>query len=118
MLGDTVTIVYDGGNVVLTKINQDNYQSEYYFRDSEHLFRMRVRHSQSTPKGGVTKDRHNVEITRTVFALGEVDEYDEKVYLVVECIPAQANILLGAALAAWLTVTSNANLIKVVNWES
>lgn len=116
--GDSITIVHDGDNIVMNRINQDNYASEYYYRSATDTFRMRIRHSQVNAGTSPSRDRHNVELTRTVFATTETDEYSEKVYAVMEMLPSQANILLAGALTDWLNASTKAALTKLIGWES
>ncbi|UJQ85556.1 MAG: putative coat protein [Gulmivirus nemorishabitans] len=52
----------------LPRINQDGYGSEYYLLDTTESYRVKIRHSkESVQKDGSQFDRHNVELTHTVF---------------------------------------------------
>lgn len=79
-----LVIAYGAGNKSLPKINTDNYGSEYYLREATQEFRAKVRHStESTRKDGVTIERHNVELTRTVFSTTPgVPDVVQQAYLV------------------------------------
>lgn len=68
--GATLTLTIATVTKTLNRINQDNYGSEYYKREATQDFRIRIRHSKQKPlkSGGRDMDRHNFEITWTVFA--------------------------------------------------
>lgn len=118
MYGDTITLSIDGDSCVFTRINPgEKYSGEFYYRKAgEWEARLRVRHSRSgTLKTGM-RDRHNVELTRLVYAENPGEEaYQEKAYLVVEQPYEQASDVLCLALVAWST---SANLTKLVDWET
>lgn len=69
----------------LPRINQDNFGSEYYLRESTQDFRVRIRHSrEAIQANGVQLERHNVELTQTIFATtpGDPDAVTQ-VYVVI-----------------------------------
>jgi len=69
--GATLTLTVNSVAKVLNRINQDNFGSEYYLRASTEEYRMKIRHSKESPQvDGRYFDRHNVEVTHTVFASG------------------------------------------------
>jgi hypothetical protein len=73
--GSTATITINAVAKVLNRINQDNYGSEYYLRSTLEDYRMKIRHSKEAPQAdGRQFDRHNVEVTHTVFATSTVAE--------------------------------------------
>lgn len=74
--GSTATITINAVAKVLNRINQDNYGSEYYLRSTLEEYRMKIRHSKEAPQAdGRLYDRHNVEITHTVYATSTTPEY-------------------------------------------
>lgn len=76
--GATLTITVNAVAKVLNRINQDNYGSEYYLRSSLDEYRVKIRHSKDSPNAsGQVYDRHNVEVTRTVFATTTVPQYTQ-----------------------------------------
>lgn len=101
----------------LVRINQDGYSSEYFLREATLEYGFRIRNT-SFLRAGVTIDRHNVEVTQTVYATPTVPSVTRKAYVVLENsradTPADAINLLKA-LAGWLT---DANITKMVNRES
>jgi len=58
------------GLVVLNKVNQDAYSSEYRFSDTDGRYTVKVRNSVEPAKAGrVAVDRHNVELTYLAYAV-------------------------------------------------
>jgi hypothetical protein len=120
MFADPQHITVDGNDIVLTKINQDQYSSEYLLRTSIDEFRLRIRNTSYLNKTtGRNTDRHNVEFTWTVFPVApETKSIIRKTYLVVEnaqgdSLDDPVNAALG--LFGWAT---NTNLTKLANFES
>lgn len=69
--GATITVTVNAVAKVLNRINQDNYGSEYYLRSSTDEYRLKIRHSKESPQSdGRYFDRHNIELTHTVYAVG------------------------------------------------
>lgn len=117
MLGNTIVLTIAGASKTLTLINNDSYGSEYYLRESLQELRMKIRHSKANVNG-VVYDRHNVELTRIVFASSTTPEYVDKTYSVRQAQPGRTTVDLAAAVDAWETATSNAKLTAMENWES
>jgi ABC-type phosphate transport system substrate-binding protein len=119
MFGNTFVLPHADGNITAVKINQDGYSSEYLAKSSLYEMRVRIRHTKvKATANSAEKDRHNVEILRTVYAAGEVPEYTRKVYIVVEGKPSDSDVKDVDALADWLIATANANVTSLLAWES
>lgn len=119
MFSDTIVFPLLSGNITLVKVNQDGYSSEYRFTDSLKQLVLKIRHSKTKASATqVAKDRHNVEISRTIFATATVPELTQKTYVVLEHTPSDTSFELADALADWAIATANANLIKLIAWES
>jgi hypothetical protein len=76
MLGDSISITINAVAKVLKKINQDSYSSEYLLRETDGEWRLKIRHS--TEKAliqGEKMDRHNVELSHTIFGVAPDDGY-------------------------------------------
>jgi hypothetical protein len=123
MFTDPQTITVNAVPKSLQKINQDKYSSEYLLRSSTDEYRLIIRNSSGlNKKRGVTVDRHNVEFTHTVFPVAPATlSTVRKVYFVIE--NQQGDTLtdptnVAAGLFAWATASSNANITKVMNFES
>lgn len=120
MLSDPQSVTFTSGAKSLVKINQDQYSSEYYLRESDAEYRLRVRHSKTAPnaKNPLGLERHNVEFTETIFATNEVPEFTRKVYAVYEVPSSKINAAMWATISGWLTANSYANPIAVNGWQS
>lgn len=120
MLGDTIVLPQVGGNITCKKINQDAYSSEYLFRDATSQYRVKVRHTKTnpTPTRPASYDRHNFEAVQTVFAAGDVAEYERKFYFVIEHKPGDTSVALADAVADLAIASSNALLVSLLGWES
>lgn len=118
MLGDTITITVNAVAKALKKINQDSYSAEYLLREVDGEFRLKIRHS--TEKGlirGEQMDRHNVELTRTVFGVSPDDGYTiitSSTLRNPQRIAGTEVDQLSDGLADWL----KANATLLVGWES
>lgn len=119
MIGDTFVLPQAGGDITLKKINQDEYSSEYMFRDSTSQYVVRIRHSKTKAVNGVpSKDRHNLEVVQTIFAAGEVAEYERKFYFVIEHKPGDTSVALYDAVADKAILSTNLLLTQLLGWES
>lgn len=119
MLGDTLTLPQVGGDVVLNKINQDGYSSEYLFRDSTSQYRARIRHTKTNARSDrPAYDRHNVEVVQTIFAAGDVEEYERKFYFVLEHLPGDTSVSLADAVCDLAIATTDEFLTAILGWQS
>jgi len=122
MLGSTFVLGLASGSQTLPLVNQDAYSSEYRLRASSKLYRVLVRHSSVNRTGsdGVVQsyDRHNVEASITTFATSTVPEFTTKAYFVMEQLPVDTNVEVQDALSDWSIASTNANLVKILGWES
>jgi hypothetical protein len=119
MLGNTLVLPQAGGNITLVKINQDGYSSEYLFRDATSQYRARIRHTKTTATPTrPSYDRHNFEVVQTVFAAGDVAEYERKFYFVLEHKAQDTSVALSDAVADLAIASSNAFLVSLLGWES
>lgn len=119
-IANPLVLTYNAGSKNLPRINQDNFGSEYYLRETTQDFRVKIRHSVESPqKDGTSFERHNVELTQTVFSttLG-VPDVVMQVYLVVrnrKTDTAASVALLGTALSAFADSTHYQDLVNWVN---
>jgi hypothetical protein len=81
--GSTVTVTVNAVAHILNRINQDTYGSEFYLREATMEWRMKVRHTKESPnKDGFVFNRHNVELTQTVFATSTMPALTRQAYSV------------------------------------
>lgn len=118
--GSTLTLTVNSVAKVLNRINQDNYGSEYYLRSATEEYRVKIRHSkESANKDGKVPDRHNVEVTHTIFATSTVPAIVRQAYLVVRIFGdddlTAAGYLLAAAAAYFGNSTVQGDLLT---WQS
>ncbi|DAD51832.1 TPA_asm: coat protein [ssRNA phage Esthiorhiza.4_14] len=123
MFADPQTLTVNSVAKNLVRINQDQYSSEYLLRSTMNEFRLKIRNSSYLDKARkVMIDRHNVEFTETVFPVAPATLSSvRKTYIVME--NQQGDTLAdptydAAALFAWLTASTNANITKLMNFES
>lgn len=69
MFPSTITITVDTGkDIVLNRVNQDNFGSEYQFAGSTESAVLKIRHSLESPQAdGRRFKRHNVFFEHTVY---------------------------------------------------
>jgi hypothetical protein len=119
MLGNTLTLPLTGGDVVLVKINQDAYSSEYALRTSTIVWRAKIRHSNvKATATAPAYDRHNFEVVKTTLATDTVPEFYQKFFFVDERKPGDTGVVLADGIADLMIASSNAFLASLVQWES
>lgn len=119
MLGNTLVLPLSTGNVTCIKVNQDNYSSEYLFKDATHQVRCRIRHTKTNPTSSrPAYDRHNFEVVETIFAAGAVAEYERKFYFVLEQLPGDVSVVNADGVADLMIASTDAFLVSLMNWES
>lgn len=118
MFGNTISLTVAGSPVVFTLRNDDGYSGEYLYRGTGEEMVLKIRHSTSKKAAVGEIDRHNVEITHTVFATPTTFEVVDKAYVVIEQRKDSPSIDLILALSAWLSASSGSNSTRVLNWES
>jgi len=101
----------------LPRINNDNYGSEYFLRESTQEFRMKIRNSNYNSNGTV-KDRHNLEFTQTIYATATTPQVERKVYTTFEHNRSDTDAGLLQMLNGFVGVETSANLQKLLNYES
>lgn len=121
--GSTFTLTFNAVNKVLNRVNQDNYGSEYLLRTSTEEYRMKVRHSKETVKNPdpLTRgmDRHNIEITHTIFATATTPQFIRQAYAVYRVMPGDDLTTVGYFVdGANATFSTNTVETDLLNWVS
>jgi hypothetical protein len=102
----------------LAKINQDNYGSEYYLRESTQEFRVKIRHSEDKAIVGSGKiHRSNVTVTQTIFAVAPavLDNVRQISYTVTNG-KADTAVDVGYLGAATSALLAQARIEDLVGW--
>jgi hypothetical protein len=121
MFSDTITITINAVAKILNRVNQDSYGSEYYLRDTNSSFRLKLRNTTYTDKtrGSVKVDRHNIELVERVFAVAPATNDTVRKYYSVLENDQPDSIVSAAKFAAGVTgFQTEANFTKLLNWES
>jgi hypothetical protein len=123
MFADPAVVTINAVAKNLVRINQDKYSSEYLLRTGTEEFRLNIRNtSYFDKKRSVNIDRHNIELIHTVFPVAPATlSTVRKVYTVIE--NQQGDTLtdpvnVAAGLCNYLTASTNANMTKLMNFES
>jgi hypothetical protein len=119
MLGDTLTITVNAVAKAMRKIKDGDYDAEYLLREATQEFRAKVRHStEKSLVNGLKVDRHNVEVTQTIFpSVTYPDGYMRQVYTVIRNLQTDSATevdYLSDAVADWVKT----NCPSLVGWES
>lgn len=121
MFSDPTTITINAVAKNLIRINQDGYSSEYLLKETTGEYRLRIRNTSYVDKarGGKKVDRHNVELTYTIYPVAPVI-YPEirKVYAVFENDIGSDSALMAKTVAGLSTFLTEANATKMINFES
>lgn len=107
------------GTVTLKKINQDAYSGEYFKRNSNTEYRMKVRHTQENVKSGARPVmRHNVEYTVTEYQTDGTPPIVYQAYFVVRhndvAVDAKTSVILGQ-LNSFL---GSGDITALLGWET
>lgn len=133
MIGDSVTVSQDSvapwGNlpenvsddVVLSKVNQDNFGAEYRFSgvDGRYVLRIRNTTEPKTANRDVT-NRHNVELTYISNGdpMAGVPERTYITYIIARFPPSGDKDVMRSIFEACTRSLSAAQLNKILNFES
>lgn len=133
MFGNTLTVFCKPASgspdadyaVILTRIQESSFSSEYLWKGSAAEFRLRIRHSKQTL--GTTKqpvDRHNIELTCFQYpTVARPQGITNTAYMVVladaHSDGTEAKEIINGLLSLFRdTVDGDANRDKLVGWAS
>jgi len=135
MIGDTITLPDNhtatgvlpdstSDTVVLAKVNQDGFGSEYRYRGAAYDYRLLVRNSIEAPrKDGTVLNRHNIEVQATLRATADGSVPKDVPYYASMTIRApssgDSSVLLAVAGALGKLLSVNDDVLeKLDNFES
>lgn len=121
--GDTITITINSIGIVLDRINQDQYSSEYQKRDNSVgcEYNLKIRHTKDKQLvNGFQQERHYVVFSQTIFPAsdGSTPGFFRSIAttILADRTDTQADVqLFEVGFAAFLTST---NFGKLLNWNS
>jgi hypothetical protein len=119
-LANPIVITLNGTDYNLPKINLDNYGSEYLYSGTTFELRLKIRHTKEAVKSGQAAqiDRHNVELTQTVYPTADSPAITRQAYAVLRNgynDDKTAASYLDQGLVDFLT---DAHLADVISWQS
>lgn len=121
MFATTLTITVNGVDKVLNRINDGDYSSEYYLRESLSQWTLKLRNSKYTDKtrGGTLVYRHNIELVHNIFAVAPATQGTvRKYYSILENDDADIIADSGKFAAGIAAFQTEANFLKLLNRES
>lgn len=118
--GNSVTVELNGSPYTLNRINQDGYGSEYLLRESTRELRMKIRHSkEGVQPSGSRFDRHNVELTETVYATPTSASIVRQAYIVLRNDYADTSMDVAYLDQALVDFVADGTTIQdLINWEN
>lgn len=118
--GATLTVTVNAVAKVLNRINQDNYGSEYSLRSTTEEYRMKIRNSKESPRSdGIVLDRHNVELTHTIFATPSANKI-VRIYSFTQRVPENDDVTAAALPSKGFIDFVDAGTVQddLLNWMS
>lgn len=110
--GATITITVDSVAMILNRINQDNYGSEYSLITDNDSWNLKIRHSTDSPDSdGMTMVRHNVYLEHITYPTATTLQKKETVTTTYR-VGYQSGVTdvtnVAEGFTAWLAATSYA----------
>ena len=119
MLGDTITITVNSVAKILSKINQDSYSSEYLLKETLHVWRLKVRHTNDrVTSGSKRRDRHVITFTQTIYATATAPEVVRQSSVTIVGNYDDPSVDQQYDVSGLLAYLSAANIQKLIAWES
>jgi hypothetical protein len=101
--------------------NPGDYGSEYLDKTTSVAYelRLKIRHSKEPAKPGSTRiDRHNVELTKTVYGVGGLPDVVTQSYLVIRNGYNAVATDVQALTTGLTSIMTTDNLIGMVGWRN
>lgn len=116
---DTITLTVGGASKALGMISRLGMTATYRLQEATGEYVLKIRHTEIAAKGSRSaRSRHNVDLTYKVYATPTTAEVVDQFYTVMDMPSGASNVNLANAVSAWLIATSNAALLKLLNFES
>lgn len=118
--GSTISVTINAVAKVLPKINQDNYGSTYKLFETTGSVELTIRHSKESPqKNGKVYDRHNLQLTQTIYATPTVPETVKIAYAVLRNLPDDDFTKVGHLDKAFADLLVSGTVIAdLISWQS
>nr|UJQ85686.1 MAG: putative coat protein [Leviviridae sp.] len=118
--GNSVVVTYNAVAKTLTRINQDGYGSEYLLREATQEFRMKIRHSkEGLQANGNQFDRHNVELTQTIYPTESAPAVVRQAYVVLRNNFADTDAGVGHLDSALIDFLDGSGVVTdLINWAN
>jgi len=122
MFANTITVTINALAKTLTRINQDNYCSEYFLREADGEYRLTIRNSSFVDKkriGAGATERHTLQLVHTLnpVAPSTVSKV-RKTYVVIENDVADGTVAPLNHAKGTLAFFTDANIGMLLNNES
>lgn len=118
MFDNTITLTRGGTSVVLTRLNQDKYTSEYSLLTATEQHKLYIRHSTERPQAnGAVMQRHNVTYERTVYGNVTTRDVLESVSVTIRHQKGSDPAACLATALAGLGWMTSANATRVIAGE-
>jgi len=119
MIGETVSVTINAVPYTLNRINQDNYAAEYFMRDATQEVTLRIRHqNESVKPGNVAFERHQIDLSRKVYATATTEEKSYQAYTVIRLPKGGDPDAAEQLTTALCGFQSAGTLDKIVGWQS
>lgn len=116
-LTNPMVIAINGTNYNLARIRQSDYLSEYFYRGTVFELTLIVRHSKEKRNAdGVVFDRHNIELTQTVFATSTTPKIVRQAYSVFRNDELDDATNASYLYQGLIDVSTDANLGDLIAW--
>lgn len=118
-IANPLVITYNAVAKNLPRINQDAYGSEYLLREALQEFRVKIRHTKENPsKDGVQYERHNVELTHTLYATATDPAVVTQEYVVIRNVLAEDATSLGYLNGAFTGLLTSGFVSDLRGWQN
>lgn len=116
MLTSPITVTIDGAAHSLSRINNDNFSSNYLKKATGLEIKLNIRHSYEKATAAGQYERHNVDLTYTTFDVDGKPTTTQS-YQVFRALRGQATKLVEDVTKG-LNAFSTANVTAIASWES